>query len=86
MTQPLYTVRQLAYVVRDMDAALKYWIEVLKVGPFFMLEHARLENQKFFGKPAETDVSIALYAGSALIASATAWRTLQTSSRLARST
>ncbi len=60
MTQPLYTVRQLAYVVRDMDAALKYWIEVLKVGPFFMIEHAALENQKFFGKPSNTDVSIAL--------------------------
>jgi len=27
MTQPLQTVRQLAYVVRDLDAALKYWTE-----------------------------------------------------------
>ena len=40
MTQPLYTVRQVAYVVRDMEKALKYWTEYLKVGPFFMLEHA----------------------------------------------
>ena len=32
MTQPLHTVRQLAYVVRDMDAALKYWVDVLKGG------------------------------------------------------
>lgn len=60
MTQPLYTVRQLAYVVRDMDAALKYWVDTLKVGPFFLLDHVALENQKFFGKPANTDVSIAL--------------------------
>ncbi len=60
MTQPLYTVRQLAYVVRDMDSALKYWTEILKVGPFFMIEHAPLQNQKYFGKPANTDVSIAL--------------------------
>ena len=42
MTQPLYTVRQLAYVVRDLDAALKYWTEVLKVGPFFRFDHCPL--------------------------------------------
>ena len=60
MTQPLYTVRQLAYVVNDMDSALKYWIETLKVGPFFLFEHCPLENQKFFGKPANTDVTLAL--------------------------
>ena len=44
MTQPLYTLRQLAYVVRDLDSALKYWTEVLKVGPFFKLEHLALFN------------------------------------------
>jgi hypothetical protein len=60
MTQPLDTVRQLAYVVRDMDAALKYWTETLKVGPFFMFEHCPLLDQKFYGKPANTDVSLAL--------------------------
>ena len=45
MTQPLYTVRQVAYVVRDMEKALKYWTEYLKVGPFFMLEHALLKTK-----------------------------------------
>ncbi|MEM7540434.1 MAG: VOC family protein [Pseudomonadota bacterium] len=60
MTQPLYTVRQLAYVVRDMDAALKYWTETLKVGPFFMLEHCPLENQMYRGNPGAADVSLAL--------------------------
>ena len=66
MTQPLYTVRQLAYVVRDMDATLKYWVDTLKVGPFFMFEHCPLENQKFFGEPANTDVSLALGNSGAL--------------------
>ena len=42
MTQPLDTVRQVAYVVRDMEKALKYWTEYLKVGPFFMFEHCPL--------------------------------------------
>ncbi len=60
MTQPLYTVRQLAYVVRDLDAALRYWTETLKVGPFFLIEHAALANQRYRGQPADTDVSIAL--------------------------
>jgi hypothetical protein len=60
MTQPLYTVRQVAYVVRDMEKALKYWTEYLKVGPFFMLEHAPLENQKYRGGASDADISIAL--------------------------
>ena len=60
MTQPLYTVRQLAYVVRDLDAALKYWTEVLKVGPFFRFDHCPLLDQKFYGKPSNTDVTLAL--------------------------
>ena len=43
-----------------MDAALKYWTETLQVGPFFMFAHCPLENQKFFRKPANTDVWLAL--------------------------
>ena len=42
MSQPLDTVRQLAYVTRDLDAAVKYWVDVLYVGPFFLLEHITL--------------------------------------------
>ena len=60
MTQPLYTVRQVAYVVRDMEKALKYWTEYLKVGPFFMFEHCPLENQRYRGGESNADVSLAL--------------------------
>ena len=60
MTQPLYTVRQVAYVVRYMEKALKYLTEYLKVGPFFILEHAPLENQKYRGAESNADISIAL--------------------------
>ena len=60
MTQPLYTVRQLAYVVRDLDAALDYWTGMLKVGPFFRMDHAPLTDQRFYGKPSNVDISIAL--------------------------
>ena len=60
MTHPLHTVRQVAYVVRDMEQALKYWTEYLRAGPFFILEHAPLENQKYRGGVSNADVSIAL--------------------------
>ena len=60
MTQPLYTLRQLAYVGRDLDAALKYWTEVLKVGPFFLFEHCPLENQRYRGGESNADVTLAL--------------------------
>lgn len=60
MTQPLQTVRQLAYVVRDLDAGLKYWTENLKAGPFFLFEHCPLLDQKYLGKPGNADVTLAL--------------------------
>jgi len=60
MTQPLHTVRQLGYLVGDLDEALKYWTEVLKVGPFFRMEHIELENQVYRGNPGNVELVIAL--------------------------
>ena len=60
MTQPLYTVRQLAYLTQDLDAALKYWVDVLHVGPFYMFEHIALDNQRYRGQPTDVDLTIAL--------------------------
>jgi catechol 2,3-dioxygenase-like lactoylglutathione lyase family enzyme len=60
VTQPLQTVRQLAYVVRDLDAALHYWTSVLEVGPFFLFEHCPLQDQRYRGQPSNVDVSLAL--------------------------
>lgn len=66
MSQPLYTVRQLAYVVRDLDAALKYWTEVLRVGPFYLFEHCPLENQRYRGGESNADITLALGNSGAL--------------------
>ncbi len=66
MSQPLETVRQLAYVVRDLDAALRYWTETLKVGPFFLFEHCALLDQRYCGGPSAVDVSLALGNSGAL--------------------
>lgn len=58
--QPLNTIRQLGYVVRDLDKAIKYWVEVLNAGPFFMFEHCPLDDQLYRGQPSNVDVDIAL--------------------------
>ena len=60
MTQPLNTIRQLAYVVKDMDAALNYWINTLGAGPFFTMDHAPLDDQLYYGEPTNADISVAL--------------------------
>ena len=58
--QPLYTIRQLGYVVSDLDEALKYWVDVVGAGPFFIIEHCALRDQIYRGQPAAVDVDIAL--------------------------
>lgn len=58
MTQPLHTVRQLGYFVSDLDEALKYWTEVLKVGPFFKMENAALDNQVYRGDPGNVELTL----------------------------
>jgi catechol 2,3-dioxygenase-like lactoylglutathione lyase family enzyme len=53
-------IMQLAFVPADFDAALKYWTEVMGAGPFFALDHVKLEGVKHFGAPVEIDFSMAL--------------------------
>jgi catechol 2,3-dioxygenase-like lactoylglutathione lyase family enzyme len=51
---------QLAFVVRDLDAAIKYWTETLKVGPFVVMETSRGDRSIFYhGVETQTDFSIA---------------------------
>jgi len=65
MTRPvmiadLGAVMQLAYVPADFDGALKYWIEVMGAGPFFALDHVKLEGAKYRGAPSDIDFSMVL--------------------------
>jgi hypothetical protein len=53
-------IMQLAYVPRDFDATLKFWIETMGAGPFFALDHVKLEDTKFRGKSTEVDFSMVL--------------------------
>ena len=54
-------IRQIAFVVRDLDAALKYWTETLGVGPFFVMRRVQPDEFRYRGEPSPAPVmSIAL--------------------------
>lgn len=52
-------VRQNGYVVRDIEAAMKHWLEVLGVGPFFYIPEARFERFTFRGVESDPRLSLA---------------------------
>ena len=51
---------QNGYVVRDIDAALKYWTEVLRVGPFFYVPDVKVDWFRYRGADSAVRMSIAL--------------------------
>lgn len=51
---------QIAYLPSDFDATLKYWTEVVGVGPFFLLENVQLGEMKYRGTPSDAVFSIAI--------------------------
>jgi catechol 2,3-dioxygenase-like lactoylglutathione lyase family enzyme len=53
-------IRQVAYVVDDLDAALAYWIDVLGVGPFFRFDRIHLAKCVHRGVPTDPELSVAL--------------------------
>lgn len=59
-------VRQNGYVVRDIEAALVHWTEVLGIGPFFYFERAPIQNFVYRDEPSDIEVSIALANSGAL--------------------
>ncbi len=53
-------IRQNGYVVRDIEAAMKHWVEVLGVGPWFHMPHIPCDTFEYKGTPCSPDISIAL--------------------------
>jgi catechol 2,3-dioxygenase-like lactoylglutathione lyase family enzyme len=53
-------IRQNGYVVRDIDAALKHWTEVIGVGPFWYIDPVPIERFRYRGQASPLEVSIAL--------------------------
>jgi len=53
-------IRQNGYVVRDIEAALDYWINALGVGPWFLVGEVELDWFRYRGVASEPKLSIAL--------------------------
>jgi Glyoxalase/Bleomycin resistance protein/Dioxygenase superfamily len=53
-------IKQLAYVVEDLDVAIARWVEVLHAGPFFRLDHVAVDESSYRGVPIVADLSLAL--------------------------
>lgn len=51
-------IMQLAFVPRDMDAALDYWTRVVGAGPFFRLPHIAYQAARYRGAPSAVDFSL----------------------------
>lgn len=51
---------QIAYLPTDFDATLKHWIEVMGVGPFFILKDVRLGDMTYRGAPTDAVFSMAI--------------------------
>jgi hypothetical protein len=62
--QPQTGIMQMAYVVEDIDAAMRRWIDELHVGPWFLLPSFTGVDPVYRGAPARSDVALAMsYAG-----------------------
>lgn len=54
-------LRQMGYVVRDIEAAMRHWIEVCGVGPWFYFDRYSVSDWNYGGTPhAAISVSVAL--------------------------
>lgn len=53
-------IKQVAYVVDDLDTAIARWIEVVHAGPFFRIDNALIEDMRYRGRPAEAALSLAV--------------------------
>jgi hypothetical protein len=53
-------VIQNGYVVRDIEAAMRHWIDVLGVGPWFYIDHLPVADFQYKGQPSPVDISLAL--------------------------
>ena len=53
-------LRQMGYVVRDIEGAMRHWVEVCGIGPWFYAEHISFTKFSYRGKAYTIDCSIAL--------------------------
>jgi hypothetical protein len=59
-------VRQLGFVIHDIEKEMRHWSEVLGVGPWFYAERVPTQNFTHRGKPSPIQLSVALANSGAL--------------------
>lgn len=60
MSRLLGPIRQLGFVVPDVEEAMRHWSEVMGVGPFFYNPRVPIEDYRFEGRSYEPHNSVAL--------------------------
>lgn len=60
MKQPVDSIIQIAFVVRDVRASVESYAKSMGAGPFFHLEHVPLENPNYRGRALAPDFSVAV--------------------------
>lgn len=60
MSRHFGEIRQLGYVVRDIEAAMHYWSDTLVVGPWFYNPKVPIKNYTYRGESHEPHNSVAL--------------------------
>jgi hypothetical protein len=58
--QPDNGIVQTSYIVPDIHKAMQHWVEKLRVGPWFLLEHFTGVDPVYRGEPSRADVAIAM--------------------------
>ena len=53
-------IKQAAYVVDDLDAAIGRWVELVGAGPFFRIDRAHVTDVRYRGHAIDAEVSLAL--------------------------
>jgi hypothetical protein len=60
MSRLLGEIRQLGYVVPDIEAAMKHWTDTMCVGPFFYNPKVPIEDYHYGNRSYEVENSVAL--------------------------
>jgi hypothetical protein len=60
MSRHFGEIRQLGYVVKDIEAAMAYWSQTLGVGPWFYNPRVPIKNYQYRGESHEPHNSVAL--------------------------
>jgi hypothetical protein len=60
MSRTLGPIRQNGYVVRDIEAAMRHWIDVMGIGPWYWIREVELDWFRHRGAESSPDIGIAL--------------------------